>query len=301
MLARARRRSIRSWRADAESAAACSAACAAASRRRQSALGPSPWRGRPRGDAACRSRRNGSWLSLPGLPHFSRGLLDRLVDLLVTRTAAQVARDRFLDPLAAWVWFSFEQGFCGHQDAGGAVAALCPAEIGERGLQWVQLGAVCEPLHGFDRPPFAIEGKREAGEHRHAFHQHRAGAAFAELAAVLGAGQVQVLAQHFEQRLVRGERNLLLLAVHAQREVDVLRRGSFHFTALGRGARTSPRTRYSDSEWAISATDCGPSGRYQRAVQLTAPSIARVTSAGSVGANSPRFIPSATRLRTARS
>src|SRR5207247_595251 len=161
--------------------------------------------------------------------------------------------------------------------------------------------AARQSFDGLDRPPFAIEGEREAGEHGHAFHQHRAGAAFPELAAVLGAGEVQVLAQHFEQRLVRGEGNLLLLAVHAQREVNVLRRRSRHFATLARGAGARPRTRYSESASAISPTDCGPSGRYQRAVQLTAPSIARVTSAGSVCANSPRFIPSATRLRTARS
>src|SRR2546425_1278581 len=208
---------------------------------------------------------------------------------------------RSLDAFAARVRLALEQCLRRHQDPGGAIAALRAAEVCKGRLQWVQLSVARQPLDCLDRPPLEIEGKREAGEHRHALHQHRAGAAFAELAAVLGAGQVQVLAQHFEQRLVRGERNLLLLAVDAQREVDVLRRGSFHFTALGRGARARPRTRYSDSESAISATDCGPSGRYQRAVQLTAPSIARVTSEGSVCANSPRFIPSATRLRTARS
>src|SRR5260221_11527784 len=155
MLARATRRSIRSSHADAESAAACNAACAAASRRRRSASGPSPWRARPRGAAACRSRRNASWSSWLRLLHCSCRFLDRFVDLLVAGAAAQVPRDRFLDSLAARVRLALEQRLRRHQDPGGAVAALRAAEIGEGRLQRMQLAAARQPLDGLYRTAFA--------------------------------------------------------------------------------------------------------------------------------------------------
>ena len=73
----------------------------------------------------------------------------------------------------------------------------------------------------------AFEREHQAGKHRLAVDQHRAGAAFAELAAVLGAGEVEVLAQHLEQRLVRRERDFDVLAVDAQHHVHVALRLDF--------------------------------------------------------------------------
>ena len=99
-----------------------------------------------------------------------------------------------------------QQGLRGHQDARRAVAALGGAEIGERGLQRVELVALLQALDGLDRPPLHLGGERQAGEHRLAVDQHGAGAAFAELAAVLRAGQAELLAQHLEQGVVDRER-----------------------------------------------------------------------------------------------
>ena len=50
------------------------------------------------------------------------------------------------------------------------------------------------------RAPVAIERQRQAGAHRLAVDQHRAGAANALIAAALRAGQRQLIAQHREQR-----------------------------------------------------------------------------------------------------
>src|SRR5688572_16538694 len=81
-----------------------------------------------------------------GLPstfmlHPARGLFDRLENLLVPRAAAQVARDRLLDPFPGRARFPLQQRLGGHQDARRAVAALGGAEVGKGGLQRVQLGA----------------------------------------------------------------------------------------------------------------------------------------------------------------
>src|SRR5262245_36704895 len=78
-----------------------------------------------------------------------------------------------------------------------------------------------EALHGLDRAAVALDREREAGKERHAVHEHRAGAALAELATVLGPGEPQVLAQHLEQGLVRRERRLERLAIDAHGDVDV--------------------------------------------------------------------------------
>ena len=81
-------------------------------------------------------------------------------------------------------------------------------------------------LDGLDAAALALEAEHEAREHRLAVDEHGAGAALAELAAVLGAGQPEVLAQDLEQRLVRRERDLDRLAVHAEPEVDAFERSA---------------------------------------------------------------------------
>src|SRR5262245_24549431 len=85
----------------------------------------------------------------------------------------------------------------------------------------MQLGAAGEAFDGLDAAALALDRQHEAGELRLAVEQHGAGAALAELAAVLGAGEREVLAQDLEQRLVRGEGRLHRLAVDAQIQLDV--------------------------------------------------------------------------------
>ena len=86
---------------------------------------------------------------------------------------------------------------------GRAVAALRRAELGEGVLQRVGQRAVGQAFDGHDgRRRLVLDGQRQAGQDRLAVDQHGAGAALAELAAVLGAGQVEIFAQHLEQRLV---------------------------------------------------------------------------------------------------
>src|SRR5262249_34372218 len=89
------------------------------------------------------------------------------------------------------------------------------------GLQRMERRASREALHGLDRAAVALDRERETGKERHAVHEHRAGAALAELATVLGPGEPQILAQHLEQGLVRRERRLERLAIDAYGDVDV--------------------------------------------------------------------------------
>src|SRR5256712_9086120 len=151
--------------------------------------------------------------------HAGRRQFHRLVDLDVSGAAAQVACQRLLDLVARRPPVLGEQRPGGEQERWGAVAALRRAQLGERVLQAMQPAALRHPLDRLHPAPGAREAEHQAGEHRTRIHEHRAGAALAQLAAVLRAGEAQVLAQHFEQRLVRCERDLDGLAVELQRDL----------------------------------------------------------------------------------
>ena len=71
-------------------------------------------------------------------------------------------------------------------------------------------------------------------------YEHRAGAALAELAAVLGAGEREVFAQHLEEGLVGRDEDVERLAVHAEGEPHV-RAG--HGDAGRDGAHARPPAR----------------------------------------------------------
>ena len=102
-----------------------------------------------------------------------------------------------------------------------AIAALRRAEIGERVLQRMQAAVGRQALHGRDVTAVAVDAEHQTRQHRLSVEQHRARAALAELAAVFRAGQIQVLTQHLEERLVRGERDLGRLAVDGEGDVSV--------------------------------------------------------------------------------
>src|SRR2546425_9608353 len=152
-------------------------------------------------------------------PHASSGQFHGLVDLHIARAAAQVARQRLLDLVARRPRMLGQQRFGGEQERGGTVAALRRAQLGERVLERMERPAHRHPLDGLDAPPGAREAEHEAGEDRLAVHQHGAGTALAQLTAVLRAGEPEVLAQHFKQRLVRREGDLDRLAVQIEADL----------------------------------------------------------------------------------
>jgi hypothetical protein len=67
----------------------------------------------------------------------------------------------------------------------------------------------------------ALDAEDQARQDRLTVEEDGARAALAELAAVLGAGEVQIFTQDLEQRLVWRERDLRRLAVDGQRDLDV--------------------------------------------------------------------------------
>src|SRR5262249_35173951 len=142
--------------------------------------------------------------------------LHGLEDLDGAGAAAEVAGESLLDLATRRLRVLIEEGARRQQEPGRAVAALRRAESREGFLERMQARGPGHPLDGLDRPALALEAQDEAREDRLSVDQHGARAALAELAAVLGARQVHVLAQDLEQRLVRGERGRDTLAVAAE-------------------------------------------------------------------------------------
>jgi hypothetical protein len=165
-------------------------------------------------------------------PSDSRGRLDRFEDLQIAGAATEIAGQRLLDARPRRVRLAIQQRLGGHENSRRAVAALRGAKVGEALLQRVQLPVLDEPLHGDDPPVLALRGQRQARQHRLVVDEDGAGAALAELAAVLGAGEPQVLAQHLEQRLVVVDERVDGFAVDVHRQPQLPR-----FRAIGHGFR----------------------------------------------------------------
>ncbi len=86
----------------------------------------------------------------------------------------------------------------------------------------MELRPLRDAFDGGDGLSFQLHREQQAAELRFAADEHRAGAAFAELASVLGAGELQVLAQDLQQRLVHRHQELFLFAVDLQCQHDAL-------------------------------------------------------------------------------
>jgi hypothetical protein len=83
-------------------------------------------------------------------------------------------------------------------------------------LQRVQFAAVREPLDGLDHGPAGRRGQHQARAHRRAVDDDRAGAAHALLAAQVGAGQPEFVAQEVREAGARLGHTAAVLAVHRE-------------------------------------------------------------------------------------
>ncbi len=83
-----------------------------------------------------------------------------------------------------------------HQHAGRADAALRRAVALKGALQRAQAAVLGEALDGHDPAALDLAQRHQAGADLGAVEQHRAGAAVAGVAADLGAGQAEIVAQH---------------------------------------------------------------------------------------------------------
>ncbi len=128
-------------------------------------------------------------------------LLDGSDDVGVGSAAADVAVHGVLDVVVGGADVFFENGHGGHDLAGGAVAALVAVVLDEGGLHGVEVAGLADAFDGGDLVGGGRvhEGEGHAGVDASAVDVDGAGSALAVVAALLGAGQVEVLAQAVEQ------------------------------------------------------------------------------------------------------
>src|SRR5471032_1510894 len=81
---------------------------------------------------------------------------------------------------------------------GRAIAALEPVMIDERLLQRVQTASFGQSFDRGDLPTLMLHGQGKARQDTFAVDQHRAGAARALVAALLGAGEVEMISQQVQ-------------------------------------------------------------------------------------------------------
>src|SRR5689334_1059868 len=89
----------------------------------------------------------------------------------------------------------------------------------------MKLCTVGHPFNCFNFATLGPKTEHQTREDRFTIDKNSAGAAFAKLAPVLRSGQIQILTQHLEQRLVRGKRNFGFFTVETERDVCLL----FHY------------------------------------------------------------------------
>ena len=127
----------------------------------------------------------------------------RLHDVVVAGAAAEVALEAEPHVVLGRVRDLLEQRHRRHHHARGAVAALQPVVLVERGLHRVPLVAVGEALDRRDRRAVGLRREHRARLHRLAVDQHRARAAARRVAADLRAGEAARLAEVLHEQRAR--------------------------------------------------------------------------------------------------
>ena len=152
----------------------------------------------------------------PGAGGFGGQGVDGLAHAGIGAAAAKVGH-RLVDVGIGRLGIACEQGDGRHDHAGVAVAALRHLVLDPGFLHAVQ-ALRRQPFDGDDALAGRLAGLEVAGAHRLAVHMHRAGAAHADAAAVLGARQVEVVAQDPEQRHPRFDIDFVDAAIDVERE-----------------------------------------------------------------------------------
>src|SRR5258706_7056975 len=129
-------------------------------------------------------------------------LLDRLDDLVITGAAAEVVHHPILDLLFVGLGDFVEQRLGRDHLPRLSDAALQAAVLDEALLHRVELAVFRQPLDRGDLVAVGEHRRRQAGAHHLPVHQHRAGAADADAAAFLGAGEAEIVAQKIDHQPV---------------------------------------------------------------------------------------------------
>ena len=136
----------------------------------------------------------------------------------VRSAAAKVMPQRLADVLLGRIRPVHDQCGDGDDHAVETIAALGGILIDERTLDGMQTMIVRQTLQGGDSASSDGRKRGNTGANRASVHQNGAGAAFAKPTAEFGAVQSKVVAQHVDQRGVRGALDRAHGTIHADFE-----------------------------------------------------------------------------------
>src|SRR5215472_12548863 len=175
-----------------------------------------------------------SWMSVSAMsarPHFRGSVHHRSDDLVVPRAAAEIARQPVPDLRLRRILSALEERLRRHDEPGRADAALQRRMLEELLLDGVQRLAGGHALDGLDGASAHLAPEHEARADQPPVEQDAAGPAVARRAALLAPRQVQRVAEHVEERVLRLAEELDVVPVHRCRHV-ILR----HQFALARSS-----------------------------------------------------------------
>jgi Rrf2 family protein len=155
--------------------------------------------------------------------------------VLVARAAADVARQGVPYLVLGWVWVVGDQLADGHDHAGGAVAALEGVFVLEGLLNWVERAFAWygQALDCGYLVTVGLGRQDRAGLHRYPVQGHRAGAALGGVAADVGAGEAQVVAEEVDEKGAGRDGGGAPGTVDRQLDGDLTRGGQLGPSLLG--------------------------------------------------------------------
>src|SRR5262249_3536819 len=189
-------------------------------------------------------------------------MLDRLDDVHVARTPAEVARDAPADLVLAGLRVLLEEGIAGHEHTRRTVAALEPVLGHEAFLEGMELAVLLEPLHRHDLPAVGLHREYRAGLHGPAVQEDGAGAAVGRVAADVRAREPEDLPDQVYEEETRLDVRLELLAIdrhldlHAPHLPWPARSRAFR---MARPVTTRPRPRSDSAPRRSAAPESAPS------------------------------------------
>src|SRR2546428_694327 len=142
-------------------------------------------------------------LPLGGLAHLARRVVDGLHDVHVTGAAAEIPGDRLTDLLLRRRGVRGEEADRGHHHSRGAEPALQAVLLVEALLDRMELPILLESLDRGDARLIHLHREEGAGLHRAAVEQDGACAAACGVAADVGPGHPEVLAEEVNEQRSR--------------------------------------------------------------------------------------------------
>jgi hypothetical protein len=133
---------------------------------------------------------------------------------------AYVSCQRLLDIFGRWSFVLVEKTHCCHDEAGGAEAALQSIVFNKSLLNGMEFAIFRQTFNGNDVVTFGVNSQHHAGINWLPVHQDGASAAFASVANLFRARQVEVVAERIKQGDAGLKLQLIDFAVHPQRHGD---------------------------------------------------------------------------------